>query len=82
MNRTLPDDIYVNNVVTVDDDFHCRYDCVGKRYRYKVYQAQHRDPFQSGLKTFIPETLDLDKMNRAAQQFIGTHDFTGFVRKN
>ncbi|EVT66319.1 tRNA pseudouridine synthase A, partial [Staphylococcus aureus M1557] len=23
-------------------------------------------------------TLDLDKMNRAAQQFIGTHDFTGF----
>ncbi|MBU5868942.1 tRNA pseudouridine(38-40) synthase TruA, partial [Vibrio cholerae O1] len=21
MNRTLPDDIYVNNVVTVDDDF-------------------------------------------------------------
>ncbi|MDT3095777.1 tRNA pseudouridine(38-40) synthase TruA [Staphylococcus aureus] len=78
MNRTLPDDIYVNNVVTVDDDFHCRYDCVGKRYRYKVYQAQHRDPFQSGLKTFIPEPLDLDKMNRAAQQFIGTHDFTGF----
>ncbi|PWZ71132.1 tRNA pseudouridine(38-40) synthase TruA, partial [Staphylococcus pseudintermedius] len=81
MNRTLPDDIYVNNVVTVDDDFHCRYDCVGKRYRYKVYQAQQRDPFQSGLKTFIPEPLDLDKMNRAAQQFIGTHDFKGFCSK-
>ena len=46
------------------------------------YIKHNTDPFQSGLKTFIPETLDLDKMNRAAQQFMGTHDFTGFVRKN
>ena len=35
MNRFLPNDIYVKSVQTVDENFHCRYDCVGKRYRYK-----------------------------------------------
>lgn len=78
MNSALPDDIYVNDVEEVSDDFHCRYDCVGKTYRYKVYQSEHRNPFESGLKTFIKEDLDLDRMNQAAQYFIGTHDFTGF----
>ncbi|MGE6952280.1 tRNA pseudouridine(38-40) synthase TruA, partial [Staphylococcus hominis] len=34
--------------------------------------------FESGLKTFIKDDLDLDKMNEAAKHFIGTHDFTGF----
>ena len=55
-----------------------RYDA-GKRYRYKVYQGAHRDPFKSGLETFIDNDLDLAKMNEAAHHFIGTHDFTGFV---
>jgi tRNA pseudouridine38-40 synthase len=41
MNRALPDDIYVNDVSFVNDDFHCRYDCVGKSYRYKIYQSAH-----------------------------------------
>ncbi|ALM57665.1 tRNA pseudouridine(38-40) synthase TruA [Staphylococcus equorum subsp. linens] len=78
MNRALPDDVYVNDVMIVDDDFHCRYDCVGKSYRYKIYQSEHKDPFQCGLKTYITDSLDTEKMNRAAQLFVGTHDFTGF----
>ena len=43
-----------------------------------MYQAEHRNPFESGLKTFIKDDLDLVKMNEAAKHFIGTHDFTGF----
>lgn len=78
MNRALPDDVYVNDVRFVEEDFHCRYDCVGKSYRYKIYQAAHKDPFLSGLKTFMSDELDLEAMNEAAQYFIGTHDFTGF----
>lgn len=78
MNRALPDDVLVNDVRIVNDHFHCRYDCVGKSYRYKIYQSETKDPFQSGLKTHIPADLDIEKMNKAAQYFIGTHDFTGF----
>ena len=67
MNRALPGDVYVKDVTIVDEHFHCRYDCVGKSYRYKVYQSETKDPFQSGLKTHLPEQLDIEKMNRAAQ---------------
>ncbi len=50
MNSALPDDIYVKKVQQVDEEFHCRYDCVGKRYRYKVYQAEHRNPLRKWFK--------------------------------
>ncbi|MCS4485967.1 tRNA pseudouridine(38-40) synthase TruA [Staphylococcus americanisciuri] len=78
MNRSLPDDIYVHDVQFIDEDFHCRYDCVGKTYRYSVYQAEHRNPFLSQLMTFESASLDIKLMNEAAQQFVGTHDFTSF----
>lgn len=78
MNRALPEDIYVHDVTFIDDDFHCRYDCVGKTYRYKIYQGAHKDPFQAHLKTYISHELNIDEMNKAAQLFIGTHDFTSY----
>lgn len=78
MNRALPQDIYVHEVTFIDEDFHCRYDCVGKSYRYAIYQAPHRNPFQAQLKTYLADELDIEKMNQAAAQFLGTHDFTSF----
>lgn len=77
-NSALPDDIYINEVTKINADFHSRYDCVGKAYRYKVYKAPHRDVLKRGIETHITETLDTRKMNEAAQLFIGTHDFTSF----
>lgn len=78
MNRALPDDVYVKDVSFVDESFHCRYDCVGKTYRYKVYQSPNKNPFECGLKNHVPESLNFEKMSQAANLFIGTHDFTGF----
>ena len=77
MNSALPDDL-CQRVKQVDSDFHCRYDCVGKRYRYKVYQAEHKNPFESGLKTYVPQQLNIERMNEAAQNLLGHMIFTGF----
>ncbi|MCY1053252.1 tRNA pseudouridine synthase A, partial [Mammaliicoccus sciuri] len=30
-NSALPKDIHVQSVEQIDEDFHCRYDCVGKK---------------------------------------------------
>ncbi|MGV3244554.1 tRNA pseudouridine(38-40) synthase TruA [Staphylococcus sp. 11261D007BR] len=78
MNRALPDDIYVHEVTFVSEDFHCRYDCVGKTYRYSIYQAPHRDPFKAQLQLCESHTLNISDMQKAASYFIGTHDFTSF----
>ncbi|GGB07665.1 tRNA pseudouridine(38-40) synthase TruA [Macrococcus hajekii] len=77
-NSALPDDIYVTEVKRISEDFHSRYDCIGKAYRYKIYQGLHRDVMKTGIETYYPHELDLDLMNEAAQHFLGTHDFTSF----
>lgn len=77
-NSALPDDIYVTEVREIPEDFHSRYDCVGKAYRYKVYQAPHRNVMKNGIETYYPYPLDLERMQHAAQYFLGTHDFTSF----
>ncbi|ULG72181.1 tRNA pseudouridine(38-40) synthase TruA [Macrococcus brunensis] len=77
-NSALPDDIYITAVREIPETFHSRYDCIGKAYRYKIYQAPHRDVMKTGLETWYPYNLDLAKMNEAAQAFLGTHDFTSF----
>ena len=80
LNAHLPGDIAVLDCCEVEEDFHARYNCLGKRYIYKFHNAPVRDPFlkarvyhsQSGIK------LDADAMHQAAQHFLGRHDFSAF----
>src|SRR5699024_9506112 len=43
LNTLLPDDIYIEAVEAVADDFHARYDAVEKEYRYYVKTAAGYD---------------------------------------
>ena len=36
MNALLPDDIYIKNIDLVDDEFHARFDAIGKEYVYEI----------------------------------------------
>ncbi len=77
-NSGLPRDISVQSVEQISDDFHCRYDCVGKKYRYKVYIDKEKRVFEHDTKVQQKNPLNLDAMHDAAQYFLGTHDFTSF----
>lgn len=77
-NSALPDDICVTAVREIPESYHSRYDCIGKAYRYKVYHGAHRDVMKNGRETYIPDELNLERMQEAAQHFLGTHDFTSF----
>ncbi len=78
MNRYLPDDVAVTDVRQVPDDFHARYSCKGKEYVYKVWNSRVRNPFLQDLALHYRYEMDIDKMNREAQAFVGAHDFTSF----
>lgn len=78
LNRYLPDDIAVISVVDVPDDFHARYSCRGKEYVYKVWNSRVRNPFLQGLALHYRYEVDVETLNREAQAFVGTHDFTSF----
>lgn len=78
MNRYLPDDVAVLKVEDVPDDFHARYSCTGKEYVYKVWNSRVRNPFLQDLALHYRYDMDVEALNRAAQAFVGTHDFTSF----
>ncbi|MBC8569225.1 tRNA pseudouridine(38-40) synthase TruA [Zongyangia hominis] len=78
LNACLTGDMAVLAVREVPEDFHARYSCLGKEYLYKVHNAPIRDPFGAGLVCEYPFPLDEGTLHRAAQAFVGRHDFAAF----
>jgi len=74
--RPLP--VAILAAEAVDDDFHARFSCVGRRYCYRI--ANRRAPLALEAKRAwrVPVVLHADAMNRAAQVLVGNHDFTTF----
>ena len=78
VNRFLPDNIVVRGAEVVSDDFHARFSATGKRYRYTVLRDEVRSPLQRYMAWQVPQSLNLNEMQRAAALFVGTHDFAAF----
>ena len=78
VNTKLPEDIRVLESYTAGDDFHSRFSAKSKTYIYKSYHSESHDPFLRNYAYLFGYDTDLDKMKRAAEHFIGTHDFSAF----
>ena len=74
-NTHLPGDIVVTGAMEVHDGFNAIGSCVKKEYTYLIYNSPIKDPFYVNRAWFYPKHLDEAVMQRAAQQFVGTHDF-------
>ncbi|WMI80589.1 tRNA pseudouridine(38-40) synthase TruA [Anaerotignum sp. MB30-C6] len=74
----LPEDIVVVKAEEVPQDFHPRYDCVKKTYEYRIFNGKIKNPKERLYSTFVYTPLDVEKMNVAAEKFIGTYDFAAF----
>lgn len=79
LNSVLPDSISVRSCREVPPDFHPRYSAVAKEYIYRFYDSPTPDPFKKGLCCHERKGLNVEKMDRAAACFVGTHDFGGFM---
>ena len=78
LNSLLPTDIRIQSVEPVSDEFHARFSVLGKRYDYFITD-QKNDPFIQNRMKIEYANLDVDYMQKCAQVFIGTHDFTSFT---
>mgnify|MGYP000294847159 CR=1 FL=1 len=79
LNAKLPRDIVILDAKEMPSDFHSRYDCKGKVYRYRFYTEKIPRARQSRYALRVGWDLDQEKMARAAKSFIGTYDFKGFT---
>lgn len=78
MNSILPKDIQVCDCRQVGDDFHARYDAVGKFYRYRVDTQPYPDPFKRLYTTHHPYAYSLGAIQEGLSVLQGEHDFTSF----
>ena len=76
VNDELPADI---NLLTIDrahHRFHARHSAVARSYLYQI--SQRRTAFAKPFVWWVKETLDVARMQEAAVQFSGMHDFRSF----
>ncbi|CAA7017118.1 unnamed protein product [Microthlaspi erraticum] len=79
LNGLLPEDIRVREVSAAVPEFHARFSCRSKVYRYQIYSDTFMDPFQRHWAYHCAYKLNADKMREAAQRFVGKHDFSAFA---
>ena len=78
LNGVLPQDIAVSELRETRAEFHARFDAVERTYKYFIHSS--KSAFIDEFSYFFPRRLDVDAMNDAAQEMIGTHDFSSFCK--
>ncbi len=78
LNGILPKSIGVLDVAPAPDGFHARYDARRRRYHYYVSLAPR--PLECRWRYVMHAPPDFDRMNEAARDLLGTHDFSAFCR--
>ncbi len=78
LNANLKKSIVIKNAEEVSNDFHARYNCKEKTYRYIINNSKYGNAIYRNLEYHISQKLDVEQMKRAIMHFKGTHDFKAF----
>jgi tRNA pseudouridine38-40 synthase len=78
LNGVLPDDVSVRALHVVRDDFDPRRDAILRAYRYRIWNAPVRSPFETRGAWHVRDRLDERAMHAAAQALLGERDFASF----
>lgn len=78
LNQRIPEDIVVQNSREVAADFHPRHVQSKKTYEYRILNRRFPDPTRRKNTYFYHHALDVQNMQKAADYFLGEHDFKSF----
>ncbi len=81
INSLIPDDVYIKRIEEVADDFHARYNAIGKEYIYKINMGEY-NPIERNYVYQYNNKLDLSEMERALKYLEGEHNFKSFTKTN
>lgn len=74
LNKSLPRDIAVFEIIEVKENQHCRHDAIARTYDYFIHWK--KDPALYRYSSFYEDlTLDFDLMKKAATLILETKDF-------
>ncbi len=81
LNSVLKEDIVIRDSIEVPIDFHSCYDAKSKIYSYTLYMNTFPPAIMRNYMYHIKRytALNVSNMEKAANYFVGTHDFKGFM---
>lgn len=79
LNTYLPKDIVCLTAEDEKSDFNSRFSAKKKCYTYYILNSKQPDAFLCDYSWHFPYELDISKMKKAAEAFLGKHDFVGFA---
>ncbi len=79
LNKNLPDDIAVFDIIPMEATTHARFDAIERTYNYFIHT--YKDPFLSNISSFYVENdLKLDEMRKAVALLSRYDDYTAFCK--
>lgn len=76
--RVRPAPIALIGCEIVADDWHARFSCVARHYRYRILNRRAPLTWQAGLAWRVVQPLDVAAIQAGADRLVGRHDFTTF----
>ena len=82
LRAELPDDILAISSKEVELDFHARFSCKTKTYRYVINQERNPHPIYRSYMENISYKLDYDLLEKGLSLLKGDHDFKSFMKED
>ncbi len=80
INKLLPPDIAVFEIIPVEENQHARFDATLRRYDYFIHT--YKDPFLSQLSSlYLEKNLNVDKMKQAVTLLTRYDDYRAFCKR-
>jgi len=78
LNKALPDDIAIHDIIQVDDKSHAQFHATERTYDYYIHTRKM--PFLSEISVLYEEKIDSEKMKMAATILPKYQDFHAFCK--
>ncbi len=78
LNSLLPPDIVIKHSEEVDNDFHARFDAIGKTYIYRIRNSIYPSALYRNKELHVRLPLEVSLMRESTLHFLGKHDFAAF----
>jgi len=78
LNKVLPPDIAIHDIIEVADNTHAQFDATERTYEYLIHTQ--KSPFLNDISAWYDEKLDLEKMKTAVALLPKYDDFHAFCK--
>lgn len=78
LNSLTTNEIYIKNIIEVNDDFHARFNTKSKEYLYIINTGEYI-PTKRNIELEYNKEINIELLNNASSYLIGKHNFKSFT---